>query len=245
MTYPRWLLALTVAVAALGIVVGAGLVAAGGGSGTSAVTGAGWVFLVLGWWAVYGAIVAGRYRMTVYADRLDLRRGLRRGSRTLRFSDTVSARLGEAARTIRLLVVTDRAGRSFRIDIADSPPEMVSHVARRILAAEPDLDPETRTELARRAGSFEMWAASVPGSPVRLSRRRRVRWRRGSVLVLVGVVGMALVGVVMLLMPEPGPRWTGLVALSGCILLGYPVMRARRADLRAARDARTTQDQRA
>ncbi len=60
MTYPRWLLALTVAVAALGIVVGAGLVAAGGGSGTSAVTGAGWVFLVLGWWAVYGALVAGR-----------------------------------------------------------------------------------------------------------------------------------------------------------------------------------------
>ena len=239
-TYPRWLLALTVTLATIGIAVGVVLVAAGGGGGggSAAVTGAGLVFLVLGWWAVYGAIVVGRYRMTVYADRLDLRRGLRRSSRTLRFSDAVSARLSEAVRRIRFLVVVDRAGRSFHIDIADSPPEMVSHVARSILAAEPDLDPETRTELARRAGSFEVWAASVPGSSVRLSRRRRVRWRRGSVLVLVGVVGMALVGVVMLLMPEPGPRWTGLVALSGCSLLGYPVLRARRADLRAARSHR-------
>jgi len=237
-TYPRWLLALTVALATIGIGTGVALIAAAGGSGTSGLTGAGLVFLVLGCWAVYGAIVAGRYRMTVYADRLDLRRGLRRGSRTLRFADAVSARVGEAARPIRLLVVTDRSGQSFRIDIADSPPEIVSHVARRILAAEPDLDPETRTELARRAGSFEMWAASVPGSSVRLSRRGRVRWRRGSVLVLVGAAAMALVGVVMLLMPDPVQRWTGLVALSGCILLGYPVMRARRADLRAARAQR-------
>jgi len=122
-TYPRWLLALTVALATIGIGTGVALIAAAGGSGTSGLTGAGLVFLVLGCWAVYGAIVAGRYRMTVYADRLDLRRGLRRGSRTLRFADAVSARVGEAARPIRLLVVTDRSGQSFRIDIADSPSD--------------------------------------------------------------------------------------------------------------------------
>lgn len=231
---PAWATRLLAVLAVAGVAAGVAMTIASGGRGDTPLIAFGPMTVLFGIGMGFLALSSRQGQVAVDDTSYTVRGGLPTKTTTLVFSDAAMVR-GGAGEYLGYLVVTDQQGQRIRIGLQRGTAEMKAHIAVALLESGAVIDPECATALHQLAGQAmsDVAPSLVAQTRLRLDRRGRLRWRRGTFNTALIAIMCIPLGGFWLVDAAPGvPRWVGWPILLIGLAAGTALVRGRLTDKR-------------